>query len=74
MQNAGPGEAWGAVGDAPAAGAPLVVAAAAALLAHLQLSGWLAKDLVWLVPDARCGSLEATRRWTQLYQGTQVGA
>lgn len=71
---AGAGYAWGEEGDAPAAGAPLLLAAAASLVAHLQLAGWLAKDLVWLVPDARCGSTHATRRWTEAYQSTQVTA
>lgn len=59
-------------GDAPPGGAPLVLGAVALLLSHLRSSphaGWLAKDLIWVVPDARCeGSLAALEAWARAYQ------
>ena len=55
-------------GDAPAAGAPLLLAAAAAFLGHAQRVGWVGKDLVWVVPDARCGSLRSLHAWAHMYQ------
>lgn len=30
---------------------------AAAFIEHLSQAPWLAKDVVWLMPDARCGLL-----------------
>ncbi len=38
-------------------GAALTLGLAAALAEHLAGVPWLAKDLVWLVQDARCGLL-----------------
>jgi len=59
-------------GDAPPAGAPLLFSATSLFLSHLRFSPhatWLAKDVIWVVPDARCeGSLAALERWTRAYQ------
>lgn len=74
LQNTGPG--GDGFGDAHPAGAPLLAAAATAFLNHMAGPGaiWQAKDLVWVVPDARCGSLPALETWAAAYQGQQVGA
>eukprot|EP00955_Chlamydomonas_euryale_P058541 357104-Chlamydomonas_euryale.AAC.6 len=42
--------------------------AGAMLAAHLGNVHWLAKDLVWLIPDARCGPLHTTAAWAAQYQ------
>ncbi|MEW5301775.1 MAG: hypothetical protein WDW36_004613 [Sanguina aurantia] len=50
------------------AGAALVMGVASTLMAHLSTVHWLAKDIVWLVPDSSCGgSLNATMQWVAAY-------
>ncbi|KAF6257683.1 hypothetical protein COO60DRAFT_1701734 [Scenedesmus sp. NREL 46B-D3] len=53
--------------DAP--GALLALALGSALLAHLgPAAPWLAKEVVWLLPDASCGLLQALQAWADAYQ------
>ena len=40
-----------------AAGTAEALGTAAAVVQHLLQAAWLAKDVVWLVTDARCGLL-----------------
>ncbi|DBA88721.1 TPA: hypothetical protein ACH3X1_004146 [Trebouxia sp. C0004] len=42
-----------------------------ALLQYLQHVPWLAKDIVWVIPDVSCGALQVTREWLQAYHGAQ---
>ena len=43
------------------------------LLKHLSGVTWLAKDLVWLLPDASCGQVEATQAWVDKYTSAVGG-
>eukprot|EP00899_Mesostigma_viride_P010748 jgi/Mesvir1/19675/Mv09947-RA.1 len=38
-----------------------------AFMRHLARAEWLAKDVIWLVPDARWGTNTATRAWVDEY-------
>lgn len=39
------------------------------MLYHLKHSApWLAKDVVWVIPDASCGLVESMQAWTDAYQ------
>ncbi|KAA6418424.1 MAG: hypothetical protein FRX49_11584, partial [Trebouxia sp. A1-2] len=44
---------------------------AAAVLQYLQHVPWLAKDIVWIIPDVSCGALQMTREWLDAYHGAQ---
>jgi hypothetical protein len=36
---------------------------------HLQGAKWLAKDVIWVLPDAACGgALHALSHWVHIYQ------
>ncbi|GAX79694.1 hypothetical protein CEUSTIGMA_g7135.t1 [Chlamydomonas eustigma] len=51
--------------------ASLLFGAAAMLMGHLNAVHWLAKDLVWVIPDAGCphGGAEASlQQWVRQYQ------
>ncbi|GMH43469.1 hypothetical protein BSKO_11391 [Bryopsis sp. KO-2023] len=37
------------------------------LFYHLDTVAWLAKDLIWVVTDGRCGSIESMRVWLEEY-------
>jgi hypothetical protein len=39
-----------------------------ALMTHLAHVPWLAKEVIWLLPDASCGLLAALQAWTHTYQ------
>jgi glycosylphosphatidylinositol transamidase len=58
------------------ADAALALAAAHALVAgHLRdAAPWLAKDVVWIVPDASCGGVEAVEAWLTAYHQEEAGA
>ncbi|WIA12567.1 hypothetical protein OEZ85_006228 [Tetradesmus obliquus] len=52
-----------------ASGALLALALGAALLRHLGSSApWLAKEVLWLLPDASCGLVPALQAWADAYQ------
>jgi hypothetical protein len=53
--------------DAPAAGSPLLLGAAVSLMRHLSSVTWLSRDVVWVVPDARCGATTALLAWAARY-------
>ena len=60
------------IGDPTSAGLAAdadAVGLALALVAHLSRARWLAKDLVWLIPDARVpgGAVAATDAWLREY-------
>lgn len=39
------------------------------MLYHLKTAAlWLAKDVVWVIPDASCGLVESMQAWTDAYQ------
>lgn len=50
----------------------LVAGLGLSLLGHLGRVRWLAKDVVWVVPDRACGGVEATQAWADTY-ASQVG-
>lgn len=52
-----------------AAGATSVLAVGTILTLHLQSVPWLARDFVWLIPDASCGLLHSTQAWADLALG-----
>ena len=57
--------------DLTAAGsASLLLGAGAMLSAHLGAVHWLAKDLVWVLPDEGCpgGAQAGLRHWVRRYQ------
>lgn len=39
------------------------------LIHHLQGVPWLARDFVWLIPDASCGLLHSTQMWADMALG-----
>lgn len=41
--------------------------AAAGVMHHLRTQAWLAKDVLWAMPDASCGAQNALRRWLEAY-------
>ena len=43
-----------------AEGTALALALGHAVMAYLLRVPWLAKDILWVLPDARCGLIEAT--------------
>jgi hypothetical protein len=52
-----------------ASGALLALALGSALLQHLgHAAPWLAKEVVWLLPDASCGLVQALQAWADAYQ------
>jgi hypothetical protein len=52
-----------------ASGALLALSLGATVLAHLgSAAPWLAKEVVWLLPDASCGLLAAMQAWADAYQ------
>jgi len=56
-------------------GVALALAVGTALLYHLQQSApWLAKDVIWLLPDASCGLVESVAAWAQFYSNPAVGS
>eukprot|EP00892_Ulva_mutabilis_P006819 jgi/Ulvmu1/4509/UM002_0235.1 len=46
-----------------------VLALGTTLTQHLQGVPWLARDLVWLIPDASCGLVYSTQAWADLALG-----
>ena len=40
-----------------------------ALTQYLAQVPWLARDFVWVIPDARCGLVESAAQWLQAQQG-----
>ncbi len=46
----------------------LLLGAGAMLVGHLGSVHWLAKDLVWVVPDAGCGAELSLEHWVRRYQ------
>lgn len=66
------GSAQGGNNSSEADAAALLLGAVAMLAGHLGNTQWLAKDLVWVVPDARCGSLRSLQHWVSLYQPQQL--
>lgn len=58
-----------------ASGALLALALGAALLRHLGSSApWLAKEVLWLLPDASCGLVPALQAWADAYQRPVSGS
>ncbi|KAF8067126.1 Gpaa1 [Scenedesmus sp. PABB004] len=58
-----------------ASGAGLALALGFALLAHLDSAApWLAKEVVWVLPDASCGLVAAMAAWAEAYQNPALGA
>eukprot|EP00775_Hariotina_reticulata_P006404 gene6404-6635_t len=54
-------------------GVALALAIGTALLYHLQQSApWLAKDVIWLLPDASCGLVESVGAWAHYYNNPQA--
>lgn len=49
-------------------GASLVVAVGYALMLHLRKVPWLAKDIIWVMPDASCGLMDSMEAWVATYQ------
>lgn len=57
-----------------AGGVALALALGSALLRHLGSGApWLAKDVVWLLPDASCGLVAAMGAWADAYAGQVRG-
>ena len=57
--------------DQAAAGAASLLLGAGSMLAgHLGAVQWLAKDLVWVIPDEGCpgGAQAGLRHWARRYQ------
>ncbi len=52
----------------PADAAAFALALGHALLAHLGRVPWLAKDVIWVVPDASCGLVASMEAWVSTYQ------
>lgn len=50
----------------------LALALGFALVTHLAATPWLAKELIWLLPDASCGLVGSVEAWAYTYQ-LQVG-
>ena len=55
---------------AEAGAASLLLGAGAMLVGHLGAVHWLAKDLVWVLPDTGCagGAQAGLQHWVQQYQ------
>ena len=46
-----------------------VLAVGSALTHHLKGVPWLARDFVWLIPDASCGLVHSAQAWADLALG-----
>ncbi len=60
--------------DAPAQGSLLLLAGAQALMHHLRTVPWLSRDVVWVVPDARCGATASLSHWAAVHLVRSVGS
>mmetsp|Transcript_11304 Transcript_11304/g.69794 ORF Transcript_11304/g.69794 Transcript_11304/m.69794 type:complete len:634 (+) Transcript_11304:1620-3521(+) len=45
---------------------------AAGVMHHLRTQAWLAKDVLWVVPDAGCSAQRALRTWMEAYYAPGV--
>lgn len=45
---------------------------AAGVMHHLRTQAWLAKDVLWVVPDAGCSAQKALRTWMEAYYAPGV--
>lgn len=45
-----------------------------AIMAHLSKVPWLAKDVIWVVPDASCGLVTSMDAWVHTYQSVVSAA
>eukprot|EP00878_Enallax_costatus_P015128 GHUV01015840.1.p1 GENE.GHUV01015840.1~~GHUV01015840.1.p1 ORF type:complete len:232 (+),score=58.57 GHUV01015840.1:1366-2061(+) len=55
--------------DQDASGVQLALSLGFAVLHHLKTAApWLAKDVIWVLPDASCGLVESMQAWTDAYQ------
>ncbi|CAD7698383.1 unnamed protein product [Ostreobium quekettii] len=54
--------------------AALAVGIGYGLLAHFATVPWLAKDVVWVVTDGRCGSIHSMEEWLDAYQAKAASA
>eukprot|EP00201_Polytomella_parva_P006800 CAMPEP_0175086444 /NCGR_PEP_ID=MMETSP0052_2-20121109/29252_1 /TAXON_ID=51329 ORGANISM="Polytomella parva, Strain SAG 63-3" /NCGR_SAMPLE_ID=MMETSP0052_2 /ASSEMBLY_ACC=CAM_ASM_000194 /LENGTH=315 /DNA_ID=CAMNT_0016358627 /DNA_START=449 /DNA_END=1396 /DNA_ORIENTATION=+ len=50
-------------------GAAFGISLGATLSSYLATTPWMARNLVWLLPDANCGLTECTSAWLNLYYG-----
>jgi hypothetical protein len=53
--------------------AAFVLALGHAVLAHLGRVPWLAKDVIWVIPDASCGLVASVDAWVATYQSLVRG-
>ena len=60
---------WGAQ---DAHGVEAALAVGLLLTEYLGQVPWLARDFVWIIPDARCGLVESAEAWMAAQQGTHA--
>jgi hypothetical protein len=55
-------------------GAAAALAVGLGMAQQLGSAPWLAKDFVWVIPDARCGLVDSAAAWIEHYQGDSTQA
>lgn len=59
----------GSLTRAQRAAAQLALSAGAGLSLHLGRVQWLARDLVWVMPDSGCDAARCMQEWVDAYHG-----